>query len=102
MLNVNYLYTYTTSFCLNLKELFPNRNEFESNVIYEMSKKKYTAYLQLHVNKYCICISPCVPGRKISFEKSATGFSVKFGRKTTEVIQEFDAFVSNVDVDPQR
>ena len=56
-----------------------------------MSKKKYTAYLQLHVNKYCICISPCVPGRKISFEKSATGFSVKFGRKTTEVIQEFDA-----------
>ena len=41
-------------------------------------------------------------GRKISFEKSATGFSVKFGPKTTEVIQEFDAFVSNIDVDPNR
>ena len=51
--------------------------------------------------RYCICNSPCV-GRKISFEKSATGFSVKFGPKTTEVIQEFDAFVSNIDVDPNR
>lgn len=51
--------------------------------------------------RYCICNSPRV-GRKISFEKSATAFSVKLGRKTTEVIQEFDAFVSNIDVDPRR
>ena len=50
---------------------------------------------------YCICNSPCV-GRKISFEQSSTAFSVKIGRKTTKVIQAFDAFVTNIDVDPKR
>ena len=41
-------------------------------------------------------------GRKISYEKSATAFSVKLGARTTQVIQEFDAFVSNVGVDTNR
>jgi hypothetical protein len=43
----------------------------------------------------------CV-GRKISYEKSATAFSVKLGSRNTEVIQEFDAFTTNVAVDPTR
>ena len=43
----------------------------------------------------------CV-GRKISYEKSATAFSLKLGKKKSEVIQEFDAFVSNVGVDTSR
>ena len=45
--------------------------------------------------------SQCL-GRKVSYEKSATAFSLKLGKKRNEVIQEFDAFVSNVGVDPTR
>ena len=45
--------------------------------------------------------SDCV-GRKVSFEKSATGFSVKLGGRRSQVTQEFDAFVSNVGVDMAR
>ena len=46
--------------------------------------------------------SECVGGRKISYEKSVTGFSIKVGSKKTSVIQEFDAFTSNTGVDLDR
>ena len=49
-----------------------------------------------------MCEIRSVVGRKVSYEKSATGFSVKVGGRRSRVNQEYDAFVSNVGVDTSR
>lgn len=71
------------------------------NVITKQKSHDQTFFL-LILTKVWSQFSQCVGGRKISYEKSATGFSLKLGQKKTRVIQEFDAFTSNVGVDPDR
>ena len=56
----------------------------------------------LYLTFNIVCQNSECLGRKISYEKSATAFSLKLGRRRNEVIQEFDAFCSNVGVDPTR
>jgi len=59
------------------------------------SLKRGKDFFDMIVERDCV-------GRKVSFEKSATGFSVKLGGRRSQVTQEFDAFVSNVGVDMDR
>ena len=68
---------------------------------HNLPRKRKKRLTKLLIQK-SMCEIRSVVGRKVSYEKSATGFSVKVGGRRSRVNQEYDAFVSNVGVDTSR